>query len=64
MLKKIRRPGTSWDYPAPCRHPGHNVPANLALEPGEYEWTCPACGHVVRFYVPQSEWCRKPVVTS
>jgi hypothetical protein len=27
-----------------CRHPEHNPPGHICLDPGIYEWTCPSCG--------------------
>ena len=35
----------------PCRHPEHDPPNMMVFEPGIYEHTCPACGHVTRFVV-------------
>lgn len=50
-LKKIAEP------PAPpCSHPCHNPPSHIALSPGVYEHTCPACGTVTRFTVPMICW--------
>ena len=40
------------DAPNPCRHPEHNPPGNIVLDPGTYEYVCPACGKVSRFVVP------------
>lgn len=45
-LRKIR------DIKPPCLSPEHNPPNNIVLEPGEYEYICPACGHRVEFIVP------------
>lgn len=46
-LEKISGP------PAPpCRHPGHNPPGHIVLEPGTYRYTCPGCGASVTFTVP------------
>lgn len=36
-----------------CRHPEHDPPNMIVLDPGAYEYTCPSCGKVTRFYVPQ-----------
>lgn len=44
-LKKIR------DFKPPCTASDHNPPAYMYYTPGEYEWTCPRCGTVTRFYV-------------
>lgn len=27
-----------------CRHPEHNPPGHIVLQPGVYEYTCPGCG--------------------
>jgi len=35
-----------------CLSPEHNPPGQIVLEPGEYEYICPACGHRVTFTVP------------
>jgi hypothetical protein len=35
-----------------CRHPEHNPPTHIYLEPGTYEYICPACGHKQVFSVP------------
>jgi len=32
-----------------CRHPEHNPPTMIVLEPGLYEHTCPACGKKIIF---------------
>lgn len=29
-------------------------PMHIVLEPGEYKYTCPGCGHVTIFNVPGS----------
>lgn len=34
-----------------CRHPEHNPPNMIVLEPGVYEHTCPACGKKQTFVV-------------
>ena len=34
-----------------CPSPSHGPPSMVALEPGEWEWTCPDCGGVTRFAV-------------
>ena len=39
-----------------CTSPEHNPPAFMHLEPGEYEWTCPQCGHITKFTVPAICW--------
>lgn len=31
------------DEEVPCRHPEHNPPSMMVLEPGTYEHTCPGC---------------------
>lgn len=36
-----------------CRHPEHLPPTMMVWEPGVYEHTCPSCGKVTRFTVPQ-----------
>jgi hypothetical protein len=35
-----------------CLNPGHNPPMHMHYEPGEYEHTCPGCGHITKFSVP------------
>lgn len=50
--KKIDTP-IPWKQPKICRHPDHNVPNMIVLEPGTYEHTCPGCGNVIRFVVPE-----------
>lgn len=41
-----------------CRHPEHEPPTMRVLEPGAYEWTCPACGAVRTVRVPRGpSWC-------
>ena len=46
-LRKIK------DTEIPCTHPGHNPPMHIVLEPGEYEYMCPACGKITTFTVPR-----------
>jgi hypothetical protein len=36
----------------PCQHPEHNPPNCIALQPGEYRYTCPGCGKETVFTVP------------
>ena len=45
-LRKISGP-----EPAPCMSPEHNLPLHIVLEPGTYEYTCPACGQKTTFVV-------------
>lgn len=44
-LKKISSP------PTPCLAQGHEPPNAYAYTPGEYEWTCDACGNKITFTV-------------
>jgi hypothetical protein len=44
---------TMGGWSLPCQSPEHNPPAQLVLEPGLYEHTCPRCGRVMQFSVPQ-----------
>lgn len=37
-----------WEQTPICRHPSHNPPGMIVLEPGHYEYECPGCGHVTR----------------
>jgi hypothetical protein len=39
-------------FPKPCRHPEHNPPQFIYLEPGIYEHTCPGCGAVATVVIP------------
>jgi len=34
-----------------CKHPEHNPPGMIVLEPGLYEYECPACGLKQKFVV-------------
>lgn len=34
-----------------CRHPEHDPPTMIVLQPGTYRHTCPACGNQVVFVV-------------
>lgn len=36
-----------------CVHPQHEPPIMMQLEPGSYEWSCPACANVISFVVPE-----------
>lgn len=36
-----------------CRHPEHDPPMHIVLEPGVYEYTCPGCGNVQTIVVPE-----------
>lgn len=44
-----------------CRNPEHDPPTMIHLEPGVYEHTCPGCGRVVRFVVPEGPSFRSPL---
>jgi len=46
-LKKIRG-----SEDKDCRSSEHNPPTHIVLDAGEYEYTCPACGHVQKFTIP------------
>lgn len=39
-----------------CRSSEHNPPTMIVLDPGEYEYTCPDCGHKQVFTVPSRSW--------
>lgn len=39
-MKKI----CDFPYEKVCRHPDHNPPSMIVLDPGVYEHTCPKCG--------------------
>lgn len=41
------------DPPKICRHPEHDVPNHQVFEPGTWEHTCPSCGAVKVFKIPQ-----------
>ena len=49
MLKRV--PPLKKITDAQCMYPEHNPPGMMVYEPGEYEWTCHACGNVQRFTV-------------
>lgn len=55
-LEKLppKEPCNGWKYEqeAPCFSPEHNPPMMMRLEPGEYIWTCPACGKQQFFTAP------------
>lgn len=54
MLRKVSDlPGHMY-----CRNPEHNPPSMIVLPPGVYEHTCPGCGHVTRFVVPEGPMCK------
>lgn len=58
-LKKLSGP----NIPHICRSPEHNPPNMIVLEPGTYEYTCPACGQQTVFTVPlvtMSAWALLP----
>jgi hypothetical protein len=40
-IKKIEAPKDSWFRR--CRHPAHDPPNMIVLEPGTYEHECPSC---------------------
>lgn len=50
--KKIAEPPAA----ATCRHPDHDPPKLIVLEPGLYEHTCPACGRQRTFRVTGATW--------
>ena len=41
------------DVPEPCLSPEHDPPSHIVLEPGVYEYTCPACGETKSFVIPR-----------
>lgn len=38
-----------------CMNKEHEPPASQYFEPGIYEHTCPACGKITRFVVPEKQ---------
>lgn len=46
-LRKIR------DFPGVCMSTEHYPPNMMVYDPGEYEWTCPQCGHITLFTIPR-----------
>lgn len=54
MLKKIR--DFTDCFKKKCRDPHHNPPNMMVYTPGEYERTCPKCGHISRFTIPSKYW--------
>lgn len=40
-----------WPDHVVCRHPEHNPPGHIVLEPGIYHYTCPGCGHTRRIEI-------------
>lgn len=51
MLRKIA------DIAPPCRHPEHNPPGNIVLQPGVYQHICPGCGASNTFKVYTGTMC-------
>lgn len=39
------------DEKPPCRHPEHDPPSMIVLDPGTYEHTCPGCQKKTVFHV-------------
>jgi hypothetical protein len=64
MLRKIRDFGPPWRdvERLPCRHPEHEFPSMIVLEPGVWEHECPGCGERVTVTVPLVT-CRTETVT-
>ena len=54
-FKKIKD-DERWAPPKLCMHPEHNPPGMIVLQPGTYEYSCPACGHTVRLVVGRTHW--------
>ena len=52
-LRKVQ----GYDEKLPCRHPDHNPPIMILLDPGVYENVCPACGAKTTFRVPPRPTC-------
>lgn len=52
-FRKIEKP----DEPRPCISREHEPPGNIVLQPGDYEYECPACGKVTYIHVPEI-WCK------
>ncbi len=63
MLKKVkemvdaRGKGSTVKIAEPegrgCTDPSHNPPGYQVFSPGKYKHTCPSCGNVIIFVVPQ-----------
>ncbi len=39
-----------------CRHPEHQPPSMIVLEPGVYVHKCPSCGNEIEFVVQRATW--------
>lgn len=44
------------DIPRTCTSPAHDPPTMIVLQPGVYEYTCPACGETFTFTVARVAW--------
>ena len=42
----------TWNKYNACRHPEHEPPGMIVLDPGRYEYTCPGCGRAITINVP------------
>lgn len=59
MLEKIDVGNTWTRQSAYCRHPEHDPPNMIVLEPGTYRHTCPGCGRQVVFVIPPGPICNQ-----
>ena len=54
--RRVPQPGlrkVSGPPKPPCRHPEHNPPNMVVLDPGTYIYACPGCLQETVFSVPQ-----------
>ena len=47
-----------WVSPKPCPSPEHKPPGMIVLEPGRYKHTCPLCGKVTFFRIPEKSFLK------
>jgi hypothetical protein len=55
--RRIPEPPGRLPRPWGCRNPEHHPPMQRVFEPGLYEHTCPGCGYVTEFRVPEPPTC-------
>lgn len=57
-LRRLPEHEDSFHYElAACRHPEHEPPTHVVLEPGRWEHCCPSCHRTLLFTVPPGPVC-------
>lgn len=56
IKNNLRKISKSWASKKECLGLEHNPPRYILMAPGDYEWTCSACGTKTNFTIVGVSW--------